>query len=100
MLAIGTITGRLAYMPSKVSLLAVGGVGVRQVKSVTVAQPKKAFEPMVSMLRSMQISSREVHPSKAFAGMLFNEVGKVTLVNDVQLRKQPSPNFEMEACKL
>ena len=28
-------------MPSKVSLLAVGGVGVRQVKSVTAAQPKK-----------------------------------------------------------
>ena len=53
MLAIGTVTGRLASMPSKVSLLAVGGVGVRQVKSVTAAQPKKALEPIVSMLRSM-----------------------------------------------
>ena len=40
-LAIGTVTGRLVSIPSKVSLLAVGGVGVRQVKSVTAAQPKK-----------------------------------------------------------
>lgn len=48
----------LASMPSKVSLLAVGGVGVRQMKLVTDAQPKKALEPMVSMLRSMKISSR------------------------------------------
>ncbi len=41
MLAIGTVTGRLAFIPSKVSLLAVGGVGVRLVKSVTAAQPNK-----------------------------------------------------------